>query len=226
MLLHSQVTIFPLINCNKTTFLTFWTFRHKPVVLPLHTYWSKQRHCWVWGQRDIFPSQNPLCRVQAGRCIPETAEDIESSLENATPPPSCGKVGVWSLNPLRRKHFEHIRTDNAIISGTQWRWRAAAEKLSQHYRICWGGGKKNSTQSQLSLRRWRKTLRAIQNPSSRVSDGGEDELIIPQCKSTSWTSVSTLARLLSVCRALQSSAACIRQKYVNWTEQCVAALCA
>lgn len=185
--------------------MTFWwTFRHKPSRLPLHTYWSKQRHCWVWGQRDISPSQNPLCPVQAGRCIPETAGDLGTSLENAISfSPGCGKVGVWSLNPLCRRHFEHIRTDNAIISGTRWRWRAAAEKLSQHYGICWGGEKKNkkekkSTQSQLSLRRWRwrKTLRAIQNPSNRVSDVSEDELIIPQCKRTSWTSVSTLARLL------------------------------
>lgn len=75
--------------------MTFCTFRHKRSCLPFHTYWSKLRHCWVWGQRDIFPSQNPLCQVQGGRCIPETAEDLGTSLEKAIfSPPGCGKVGV------------------------------------------------------------------------------------------------------------------------------------
>lgn len=117
------------------------------------------------------------------------------------PPPLV--VGKWGLvfespawKPLgvhQNWQWDHFSGTVATVSWETWlkNCHRATGSAEGNKKKC-----KQHTKPVVSVTgRCRKTLRTIQKPVRRVPGVSGHQLIIPQCKRTSWTSVSTLARL-------------------------------
>lgn len=202
--------------------MTFWTFAFSHLLIKAETLLSL-------GSKGHFPfpeSTLPGSRRKIYSWNSRRFRDVIRKCHFFSPP-RLWESGGWSLNPLRGRHFECIKTDNGIISVKRSQWLAekkGLEKLPQRYRICWEERKSKTKQHTKAGylcdgEAEGKTLRAIQKPVRRLSAVSEHQLIIPQCKRTSWTSVSTLGSAPTwtflFVRHSQSSSACVRQKYAS-----------
>lgn len=121
------------------------------------TYWSKRRRCSTWGHTDIFLSQNPLYRVQDGKCIPATVKGEDKHKPHS-------KEGTFFYVALSFTRFEMASSKECdqsveLVLMIECEWWPC--------RLCWGEQKVHQSGNQ-SMGRWRKTLRAIQNSSTML----------------------------------------------------------